>query len=48
MVGRTVPRPTRNSSSVDESVTLAGSRFHSLMVLVKKEFLYADAVAAGW
>ena len=38
-VGRTVPRPTRNSSRVAASVTLIGNRFHSLMVLGKKEFL---------
>ena len=39
MVGRTVPRPTRNSSRVVASVTLIGNRFHSLMVHGKKEFL---------
>ena len=38
-VGRTVPRPTRNYSRVAASVTLVGNRFHSLMVLGKKEFL---------
>ena len=39
-VGRTVPRPTRDSSRVAASVRLVGSMFHSLMVLGKKDFLY--------
>ena len=38
-VGRTAPRPTRNSSRVAASVTLIGNRFNSLMVLGKNEFL---------
>ena len=46
-VGRTVPRPTRNSSRVAASVMLIVNRFHSLMVLGKKEFLYTDTVAVG-
>ena len=41
MVGRAVPRPTRNSSRVAVSVTLVGNKFHSLMVLWKKEFSYS-------
>ena len=47
-VGRTVPRPTRNSSRVAASVRLVGRRLHSLIVLGKKEFLYSDTVAVGW